>query len=153
MDADGRFTLPGSSPTRTSSRRQWTAPGANGKWTIKSSIANGRDAFDAPLLVNPNVPVDWTVTFTDTPATPHRRVRGRRRPRGDRLLLLVFPSDRRYWTPGSRRIRTTRPATDGAFTAKGLPPGEYFLAAMTDLDSGEWNDPALLEQLVKSSAT
>jgi hypothetical protein len=45
----------------------------------------------------------------------------------------------------------TRPATDGSFTIKGLPPGEYFLAAPTDLESGEWNDPVLLDQLAPSS--
>jgi hypothetical protein len=36
---------------------------------------------------------------------------------------------------------------------KGLPPGEYSLAAPTDLETGKWNDPVLLEQLVGSSAT
>ncbi len=46
----------------------------------------------------------------------------------------------------------TRPATDGSFGIKGLPPGEYFLAALPDLERGEWNDPALLDQLVRSSA-
>ena len=34
-----------------------------------------------------------------------------------------------------------------------MPPGEYFVAALTDLESGEWNDAAFLEQLVKTSAT
>ena len=49
-------------------------------------------------------------------------------------------------------MRTTRPATDGAFSVRGLPPGEYFLAALADLEPGEWNDPTLLERLVRSSA-
>jgi hypothetical protein len=66
--------------------------------------------------------------------------------------ILVFSSDRKYWTPGSRRIRMTRPATDGSYSVKGLPPGDYYLAAPTDLETGEWNDPVLLEQLVRSSA-
>jgi hypothetical protein len=46
----------------------------------------------------------------------------------------------------------TRPATDGSYSVKGLPPGEYYLAAPTDLETGEWNDPVLLEQFVRSSA-
>jgi hypothetical protein len=46
----------------------------------------------------------------------------------------------------------TRPATDGTFTIKGLPPGEYLLGAVLDLEPGEWNDPSVLEELVKSSA-
>jgi hypothetical protein len=45
----------------------------------------------------------------------------------------------------------TRPATDGAFSVKGLPAGEYLLAALADLEAGEWNDPTLLEQLVRGS--
>jgi hypothetical protein len=36
---------------------------------------------------------------------------------------------------------------------KGLPPGEYYLAALADLETGEWNDPLLLQQLIPSSAT
>jgi hypothetical protein len=46
----------------------------------------------------------------------------------------------------------TRPATDGSCNVRGLPPGEYFLAALTDLETGEWNDPTLLEEAVRSSA-
>ena len=65
-------------------------------------------------------------------------------------FILVFSADRQHWTAGSRRVSMTRPATDGAFIAKGLPPGEYFVAALTDLEPGEWNDPTLLEQLVGS---
>ena len=64
-------------------------------------------------------------------------------------FVVVFAADRAYWVPGSRRIRTARPATDGAFDIRGLPPGEYLLGAITDLDPGEWNDPALLSNLSK----
>jgi hypothetical protein len=83
---------------------------------------------------------------------PDRRPAGQRRPRGDRLLhsrLLIRPQalDARL---ASRPYGAA--ATDGAYSVKGLPPGEYFLAAPTDLETGEWNDPVLLEQLVLSSA-
>ena len=44
----------------------------------------------------------------------------------------------------------TRPATDGTFFIKGLPPGDYIVDALTDLETGEWNDPALLDQLSKA---
>jgi hypothetical protein len=149
VDAEGRFSLADVTPDAYQFLTQWTSPGASGKWTIKSSMANGRDAFDAPLLVNSNMALDWTVTYTDKPTS----LAGVFQDRGGRAAtdyyIIVFPSDRKYWTPGSRRVRTTRPATDGAFGAKGLPPGEYFLAALTDLEPGEWNDLAFLEQLVK----
>jgi hypothetical protein len=46
----------------------------------------------------------------------------------------------------------TRPATDGSYSVKGLPPGEYYLTAATDLETGEWNNLVLLERLVRPSA-
>jgi hypothetical protein len=153
VDAEGRFTLTDVTPDSYQFLTQWGSPVASGQWTIKSSIANGRDAFDAPLLVTPNVAVDWTVTYTSTPSV----LTGLFVDAGGRAApdyyIVVFPTDRKYWTPGSRRVRTTRPATDGAFTVKGLPPGEYFLGAVTDVEQFEWNDPAFLEALVRTSAT
>lgn len=148
VDAEGRFTFNNLTPDAYQFVTQWANPNASGKWLIKSSTANGRESFEAPLRVNANEPVDWTVTFTDKPTN----LVGVFQDRGGRAatdyFILVFPTDHKYWTPGSRRVRTTRPATDGAFSAKGLPAGEYFLAAVTDLEPGEWNDPAFLEQLV-----
>ena len=132
----------------------WNAPAARDKWTLKTSVANGREAFEAPLRVNPNETVEWTVTYTDKPtslAGVFQDDQGGRA--ATDYYILVFSADRKYWTPGSRRIRMARPATDGAFSLKGLPPGEsHFLAALSDLETGEWNDPALLERLVGSSA-
>lgn len=152
VDAEGRFTFAGVTPDTYQFVTTWNAPGAREKWTIKSSTANGREAFEAPLRVNPNETLDWTVTFTDKPTglTGVLKDPGGR-PATD-YCILVFSSDRKYWMPASRRVRMTRPATDGSYSVKGLPPGEYYLAAPTDLETGEWNDPVLLEQLVRSSA-
>jgi hypothetical protein len=153
VDADGRFTFASVTPDTYRFAMTWNAPSARDTWTIKSSTANGREAFEAPLRVNANEPVEWIVTFTDSPTT----LTGVFQDPGGRAVteyhVLLFSTDRRHWTPGSRRVRTIRPATDGAFTIKGLLPGDYFLVALPDLEPGEWNDPAFLEQLVKSSTT
>jgi uncharacterized protein (DUF2141 family) len=152
VDADGRFTFASVTPDTYHFVTTWNAAGARDRWMIKASTANGREAFEAPLRVNPNETVDWTVTYTDKPTS----LTGVFHDRGGRAAtdyyILVFSSDRTYWTPGSRRVRMTRPATDGSFSVRGLPPGEYFLAALTDLETGEWNDPTLLEEAVRSSA-
>jgi protocatechuate 3,4-dioxygenase beta subunit len=151
VDAEGRFTFAGVMPDAYHFVMTWTAPGAGDKWTITSSTGNGREAFESPLRVNPNEALEWTVTLTETPTTLTGVLTDAAgRPATD-YYVLVFSSDHGKWVPGSRRIRMTRPATDGSFTIKGLPPGEYLLAAPTDLESGEWNDPVLLDQLAPSS--
>jgi hypothetical protein len=151
VDAEGRFTFAGVIPDTYQFTATWTNPAAGNTWTIASSVADGRDAFEAPLRVEPGAPVEWTVTFTDRPATLAGGLQDAGgRPATDYYILL-FSADRAHWTPGSRRVRMTRPATDGAFSVRGMPPGEYLVVALTDLESGEWNDPALLAQLVPSA--
>ena len=44
-----------------------------------------------------------------------------------------------------------RPGGDGHFKFQNPPPGDYLIAAVTDVEQGEWNDPAFLEQLVGAS--
>jgi uncharacterized protein (DUF2141 family) len=152
VDAEGRFTFAGVTPDMYRFLTTWNAPAARDKWSIKASTANGREAFEAPLRVSPNETVDWTVTYTDKPTNLTGVFQDRSGRAATEYYILVFSSDRKHWIPGSRRVRMTRPSTDGAFSVKGLPPGEYFLAALADLETGEWNDPTLLEELVKSSA-
>ena len=63
------------------------------------------------------------------------------------FTIVVFPADNRYWVPQTRRIMSARPGTDGRFTFRNLPPGEYRLTAITDAEPGEWFNPAFLTQL------
>jgi hypothetical protein len=151
VDAQGRFMLRGIAPDSYRWSMSWSSPGASEKWTIKSSVANRRESFETPLRVNQNEPVDWTITFTDKPAGVNGVFQDRAGRAATDYSILVFSTDRSYWTPGSKRIRAMRPSTDGAFSTTGLPAGEYFLAALTDLEPGEWNDPSLLERIVGSA--
>ena len=63
----------------------------------------------------------------------------------------MFSTDERTWFAQSRAIAQTRPANDGVFSVRGLPAGEYFLAALTDVERDEWFDPAFLRQLVPAA--
>jgi hypothetical protein len=48
-------------------------------------------------------------------------------------------------------VQTTRPDTAGRFTVRGLPPGSYRIAALTDVEPDEWQSPEFLATLVPSS--
>lgn len=65
--------------------------------------------------------------------------------------MVVFADDQRYWIPHARRMRSTRPATDGTFSITGLPPGDYRIAAVTEIDTGGWLNPDLHRELLPAS--
>jgi hypothetical protein len=65
--------------------------------------------------------------------------------------VLAYAADPAMWGGTWRRVQAVRPALDGQYVIRGLPPGAYLLAALTDVDTDEWKDPAFLAQLVPAS--
>jgi hypothetical protein len=65
--------------------------------------------------------------------------------------VVVFPVQRTYWTPHSRHLKYAQARGDGSFEITGLPPGEYWVAAVDVLETGpggdEWQHPAVLDAL------
>ena len=54
--------------------------------------------------------------------------------------MVLYPADQKYWTPQSRRIRTTRAGEDGRYYFRVVPPGEYRLATLVDPEPATWYD-------------
>lgn len=149
VGADGQFTF-ASVPVDTYYLFwNWAAAGASARWTIKSATANARDAFESPLRVVADRPIDLTVVATDKPAVLSGVFQDRSGRAATDYFVVVFSADRAHWVPGTRRIRTTRPATDGTFDVRGLPSGQYLIGALTDVEPGEWHDPTFLGELSK----
>lgn len=146
-DANGRFTFTGVTPGQYRIR----ASGVPG-WTLKTAIADGRDTLDYWVEVKPGENVaNISVGFGDTSTDLKGRLQSAfGQPTAD-YTVIIFPADARYWVPLARRMRSTRPSTDGAFSFNGLPAGEYRLAAVTDVEAGAWYDPALLQELLPAS--
>ena len=90
-------------------------------------------------------------TFTDKQAQLTGTITNQRGQPAPEQTLILYPADERYWIPQSRRIRSTRPATDGQFTFAGIPPGDYKIVAMVDVETGAWFDPAFLQQIDAAS--
>ena len=69
---------------------------------------------------------------------------------GDALTdftVVAFPSDERLWQPRSRHILASRPDQNAQYRLRGLPPGDYLLAAVEVVEEGEWFEPRFLEEL------
>ena len=156
--ADGTFTISGIAPGRyrlNTPMGMVPIPGMaamTGGWTLKAVMVNGRDIADAPIDMKAGADVTGVVvTFTDRPTELSGTVfdgAGRVTPN---FPIIVFATDRAYWTLGSRRVQTARPASDGKFKVTGLPAGEYYVCAVTAVERTEVYDPAFLEPLVAVS--
>ena len=146
-DAQGRFTIPSVPP----GRYRLSASGAPG-WSIESSAIGGQDSLDFPVEVTGTQNLSGaTITFTDRQTELTGIVTDERNQPTTMYSLLVFPADSRYWTGTGRRVQTTRPATDGRYTFRNLPPGEYRLAPVFDVEPGQTSDPEYLQQLEATS--
>jgi hypothetical protein len=66
-------------------------------------------------------------------------------------FVVVLPADRAYWTTLSRRIASARPDVQGRYVFRSLPPGEYRLAATTDLVNRDLQEVSQLEALAAQS--
>ena len=146
VDASGRFSATNVPP----GRYRISAGGAPG-WFLESASAGGQDALDFPFEVKANQASTIALTFTDKQTElTGTVVNDQNQPAVD-YTLVIFPADNRYWVGPSRRIQTTRPATDGRYTVRNLPPGEYKIATLLDIEPGATSDPAFLQQIESST--
>ncbi len=146
VDASGRFTIAGLPPGLYR-----LSAGVSG-WYLESATVSGQDALDAAVDVRQNL-TGATLTFTDRQTEFTGTALNERHEPVSAYTIVIFPAESRYWTPLSRRIQTARPSTDGRFTFRGLPPGEYRLATVYDPEPGSWYDPAVLQQLQSASTS
>ena len=145
--ADGAFRLPTVVPG--SYRVSTVLPSG---WWLREAISGGVDVLDGTLTVGADGVPDLSLNMSDR----HSSVGGTLTTAGGpatEYFLVAFTSDRALWRAPSRRVRSTRPATSGAFDVSDLPPGEYFLAALRDLDIADLEDPAFLESLIPAAAS
>jgi protocatechuate 3,4-dioxygenase beta subunit len=147
-EPDGRFTVSELPPGKYRLR----VTGSSAGWVLRSTMVNGVDASDIPFEVKQGENIEGAViTFTDRGAEVSGRfldATGRPAPE---YQLVVFSADRRYWVPQTRRTQQVRPDVSGVFVARDLPAGDYLISAVTDLEDGQWHDPAFLATLAASS--
>jgi hypothetical protein len=144
VDADGRFTFASVVP----GLYRLTAGGLGSQWIPASAIVGGQDALDFPVELEPGQNLSGAVvTLTDRRAELSGTLTDSRGQPAPDYTLIIYPEDPSFWGPQSRRIRSTRPATDGRFAVSDLPPGVYRICPLIDPEPGAWFDPAFLQQL------
>jgi hypothetical protein len=148
--ANGTFTLPGIQPGLYVLAATLSAASAAQTWALQSATMGGRDVLDAPFEIRAGAtPPPIELHFTNRLTTLTGMFSDQSgRPISD-YSLIVFPTNPARWSQNSRWMRApSRPSSDGRFEFTGLPPGEYYLAAITTYDPQEWYTRPFLESVL-----
>jgi hypothetical protein len=138
---DGRFTITGVIPGRYSLR-------VNAGGTIKSAMVANVDTLDFPLdFPGTSDVTDAVLTVTDKPSELSGTLTEVSGKPGIDYTIIAAPVDDRFWTPGSRRISTSRSGADGKYMFRSLPAGDYYIVVVNDLEQGAQYDPEFLRTL------
>ncbi len=148
--ADGTFRIANLGPTNYTLTSA-LPPDLARVWKLRSAIIDGRDLLDAGFMGMNIDARDVVVTLSDKKTEINGSlVSGNGQPAVD-YFVVALSTDRSYWRFGSRRLMSARPSTAGRFAFSDLPAGDYFIAAVTDLDPLEWQDAGFLEQLAPAA--
>jgi len=121
-------------------------------WYVKSFTINGNDILDTGFDFGnrPNEITDSEIVLSQNGAAVAGRVEEGANATNN-YFVVAFPAARNARFPMARRVKFARAVTDGSFRIRGLPGGDYFIAAANRLsgshDGGEWQDPEVLAQL------
>jgi hypothetical protein len=120
-------------------------------WTMKTVYADGREVTDRPIEIRGTSVSGLNVIFTDRVTSLSGTVRDGAAAAPAGLTVIAFASDEAHWHGQSRFIRTARTDQAGSYRIAGLPPAEYLVVAVDDVEQGEWFDPAFLGALTGSA--
>jgi hypothetical protein len=152
VDSAGHFEITGVLPGRYRLVAAMPGLGRPGGWQLRSSIVNGQDTLDVPVVIRANESIrDAVITLTDHAAQISGAIENAAGGAPNEFTVILFPADQTLWPLQSRRIRAARPSADGLFAFQDLPPGDYLIAAIDDVEQNEWFDPALLQRLLPTA--
>jgi Carboxypeptidase regulatory-like domain len=121
-------------------------------WMLKSVLLGGRDVTDKPIEIrDPTKAPQLRVGLTNRVTSLTGSVTD-----GTRLVsdyeVLVFSEDRDKWRMPGRGVHNARADQQGVFKIPAIPPGDYFVIALSSIEPDSRMDPEFFER-VSSLAT
>jgi hypothetical protein len=119
------------------------------EWYVKSIMVNGQDILDTPYDFGSGRTIAGAeIVVSSMTATASGRVTDERLAPARDSTVVIFPASRDKWASGSQWVKTARPVQDATFRIPGMPPGEYWIAAIDRIDEGATaSEPGLLDSL------
>jgi len=152
---DGSFDLANLPPATYSFTCTLPSSAVGRGWWLRSAIIDGKDILDEPYALDPSAAFNQSVTvptvvltLTDRQSSLSGAFQDAAGRGTSAITVILFPTNPAWRGEMSRRVRVQRPGTDGKYSFVDLPPGDYVLAAVTDMEPGAWQHPDFLSSLV-----
>jgi hypothetical protein len=116
-------------------------------------MLGNQDLSSRPIMITADLD-GVTIVLTDRPSELAGTVRSADGTVDPGAAVVLFTAERDLWgnMPGfTRRMRMVRASETGTFLIRGIPPGEYFVAAIPDEDAADWQDPRILNFLARDA--
>jgi hypothetical protein len=128
-------------------------PPSNSAVWVKSIVVDGHDVSDAAVInfSEGQMVSGVLITVTDHLGTIRGTLTDADGRPATAYTVVAFPRDHDLWGTLGRRVHTSRPANTGEFVIRGLPAGEYSLAAAIDPEPNAWLMPSFLDALAQRS--
>jgi hypothetical protein len=144
VNDDWTFEITGLFDTRFISAFISEAP----DWTLKGIFHNGIEVTDTAMEFVPGRTVEgMQVVFTRKITELSGVITGDRNVPDTDATVIAFSQDPARWGFTTRYVRTARPSQDGRYSLRGLPPHDYLVVAVKDVEPGQWQDPEFLESI------
>jgi carboxypeptidase family protein len=146
---DGRFYLTG-----LHGAMRFSATSLPSGWYLKSVTIAGSDVTDMPFDFGSSARTlsDAEIVLSRDGATIGGVVTDGPNTRASNFVAVAFSTSRETWFNGSRQVKQRRSEANGSYTIDGLPPGDYWVAAVDRLEPGSWLTPENLDALVPGAA-
>jgi hypothetical protein len=129
-------------------------PSATTDYTVASMVAGSTELQDRPMIVTSDSTqlTGIDVVFSQATSELSGFVVEASGGSVTDLLVTVFPTDRSLWFEECWRVRLpNRVSQEGAFRIRGLPAGEYFLAAVPGNILSRWPESSFFEDVASSA--
>jgi hypothetical protein len=114
---------------------------------LQSISYERRELIDLPFDVGTENIADVELVFSNTPAQISGTIADASgRPLADATVML-FPADKKMWTPGATGIRSVQSAADGRYQFRRSRAGDFLIVAADDVEPNQWFDPRFLERI------
>jgi hypothetical protein len=117
-------------------------------WSVKAVLHNGIDVTDTPIDFVPGQTVEgFEVVLSRKRTELSGQISGELGAPETDATVVVFSEDPARWGFATRYVRTARPNQDGRYTLRGMPPHDYLVVAVKDLEPGQAQDPEFLDSI------